>query len=164
MPTDVGGGSEKDSKEFALSNISLRWMVREIVKADCGFQFDSTAIDQWNIPLEEIRPSIAHELSEATLYVRPTSQNYIGYGEELHHSASEKASGGNAANTVSVEESLDTKDAVKKEADQLKKKLLWWILEILPTHHAWQDEHGRWVGRWRRVTRFSHLAIALIFK
>ena len=154
MPTDVGGGSEKDSNESALSNISLRWMLREVVKADCGIQFDLTEIGQWNIPLQEIRPSIAHELSEATLYEGPTSQKHISYEEELPHSASEKANGEGVADTLGVEESFDTKDALKEEVDQLKKRRLWWVLEILPTYHAWQDEHDRWVGGWRRVTPF----------
>ena len=151
MATDVGGGSEKDSKKSALSSISLRWMVREILKADCGIQFDPAAFDQWNIPLQEMRPSIAHELSESTLYEGHTSQKHIDY-EDLQHSASVKAKEEKAADTVGADESLDIKDALKEEADQLKKRMLWWILEILPTYHTWQDEEDRWVGAWRRVT------------
>ena len=127
-------------------------MVREAVKSGCGVQFNPTAIGQWNIPLEEIRPSIAHELSEATLYEMPTSQKHISYEEELHHSASEKTNRGSGAGTLGVEEAFDNDDALKKEVDQLKKRRLWWILEILPTHHTWQDENDRWVGKWRRVT------------
>ena len=162
MATDVGGGSAKDSSPSSLSNISLRWMVREIVKADCGIQFDPAAFGQWNIPLQEMRPSIAHELSESTLYEGPTSQKHINY-EELHHSASGKAKEEKAADTVRSEESLDIMDALKEEVDQLKKRRLWWILEILPTYHTWQDDDDRWVGGWRRVTcPFFASAIALI--
>jgi hypothetical protein len=160
MPTDVGGGSEKDSKESALSNISLRWMVREVVKANCGVRFDPTAIGQWNIPSEEIRPSIAHEPSDATLYEGTTSQNRISYEDELRNSASGKSNEWKAEDARCVEQSFDNKDALKEEVDQLKKRRLWWILEILPTYYAWQDEHDRWVGGWRRVAlpRFSHLS------
>ncbi|KAI9508334.1 hypothetical protein F5148DRAFT_923284 [Russula earlei] len=59
---DVGGGNAKDSDKYALSNLSLRWMVREIVGArefipKFEVLFDPTALPQWNIPQREIRPS-----------------------------------------------------------------------------------------------------------
>ena len=59
IPTDVGVGIAKDTKPNTLSNVSLRWMVREVMKADCGVLFDLAALGQWNIPLPETRPSIA---------------------------------------------------------------------------------------------------------
>jgi len=110
-------------------------MVREVVKADFGVQFDPTAIGQWKIPLQEIRPSIAHELSEATLYDGHTSKKHISY-EELHHSASEKTNGGDVAVTLGVEELFDAKDALKEEVDQLKKRWMWWMRYYPRTMHG----------------------------
>lgn len=33
---DVGGGEDKDERVHSLSNISLRWMIREIARSQCG--------------------------------------------------------------------------------------------------------------------------------
>lgn len=33
---DVGGGEDKDDRVHSLSNISLRWMIREIAQSQCG--------------------------------------------------------------------------------------------------------------------------------
>ncbi|KAF8338079.1 uncharacterized protein EI90DRAFT_3286815 [Cantharellus anzutake] len=36
---DVGGGNAKDSERYALSNVPLRWMLKEIIAADTGIMF-----------------------------------------------------------------------------------------------------------------------------
>lgn len=41
---DVGGGSTLDSNPLSLANISLRWMVREVINSQSGIQFDSAAL------------------------------------------------------------------------------------------------------------------------
>ncbi|KAH8993945.1 hypothetical protein EDB92DRAFT_1795941 [Lactarius akahatsu] len=48
--TDVGGGSTPDSVGHSLANIPLRWMIREVMRAECGIQFDLNAFARWNIP------------------------------------------------------------------------------------------------------------------
>ncbi|CEL52147.1 putative protein YEL023C OS=Saccharomyces cerevisiae (strain ATCC 204508 / S288c) GN=YEL023C PE=4 SV=1 [Rhizoctonia solani AG-1 IB] len=42
--SDVGGGAEKDDKPNQLSNISLRWMIRQIVSSRCGIRFNEEAM------------------------------------------------------------------------------------------------------------------------
>ncbi|KAI0062798.1 hypothetical protein BV25DRAFT_1870219 [Artomyces pyxidatus] len=42
--TDIGGGAEPESVESSLSHIALRWMVREVIRADCGIVFDAKAL------------------------------------------------------------------------------------------------------------------------
>ncbi|KDQ14785.1 hypothetical protein BOTBODRAFT_174609 [Botryobasidium botryosum FD-172 SS1] len=42
--SDVGGGSVKDTEPHALANISLRWMVRQCIEAQCGILFDTAAL------------------------------------------------------------------------------------------------------------------------
>jgi len=49
----------------------------------------------------------------------------------------------------SVEEALDSLDAVKKMGNQMKKNVFWWLLEIVPTYYEWQNENDKWVGGWR---------------
>lgn len=51
---DVGGGSTANSAVHALSDIPLRWMVRQVVQAQCGIQFDNDAIARAGIPLNTI--------------------------------------------------------------------------------------------------------------
>lgn len=47
---DVGGGNDVNATLHSLSNISLRWMLREIVKAQCGILFDNSALKRMGIP------------------------------------------------------------------------------------------------------------------
>ncbi|KAI9444533.1 hypothetical protein H4582DRAFT_1806636 [Lactarius indigo] len=49
--TDVGGGSTPDSAEHSLANIPLRWMIQEVMRAECSIQFDLQAFARWNIPV-----------------------------------------------------------------------------------------------------------------
>ncbi|KAI0365700.1 hypothetical protein BV20DRAFT_953672 [Pilatotrama ljubarskyi] len=47
---DVGGGAVDDDVVVSLSDITLRWMVREVVLAQCGIAFDEAALVRANIP------------------------------------------------------------------------------------------------------------------
>jgi len=46
---DVGGGSTSNSTSRSLSNITLRWMVREVITAQCGIIFDQRALSQYMV-------------------------------------------------------------------------------------------------------------------
>ncbi|KAH9045010.1 hypothetical protein EDB84DRAFT_1634778 [Lactarius hengduanensis] len=159
--SDVGGGLVKDTKEHALSNIPLRWMVREILKTNCHIQFDEAALNQWGIPVAMIKrqavPERTRETSDSTLYMEPSSRH------DQKTPAPPETPGGYATDTdvlgipnrddtkrapLSVEESLDAEDAVEKMGDQLKKNRFWWVLEIIPTYYVWQNEKDAWVGKW----------------
>lgn len=41
---DVGGGSVSNETSASLSNISLRWMVHEVISSGCGILFDAEAL------------------------------------------------------------------------------------------------------------------------
>lgn len=41
---DVGGGNVQNTVSSSLAGISLRWMVREIQRSQCGIQFDNQAL------------------------------------------------------------------------------------------------------------------------
>lgn len=47
---DVGGGSVADGISNSLGNISLRWMVHEVMKSQCGILFDELALKRASIP------------------------------------------------------------------------------------------------------------------
>lgn len=42
----------------------------------------------------------------------------------------------------------DKDDAVQPLHDQLKRKPLWWILEIVPTQYSFQNMEGTWLSGW----------------
>ena len=50
--TDIGGGAVSNDVEQSLSNITLRWMVREIVASGLSDIFDSSALARAKINLE----------------------------------------------------------------------------------------------------------------
>jgi hypothetical protein len=46
---DIGGGSVSDTADHSLANIPLRWMVRQILLAQCGIMFSSQALETLDI-------------------------------------------------------------------------------------------------------------------
>ncbi|KAI0248622.1 hypothetical protein BJV78DRAFT_1131065 [Lactifluus subvellereus] len=72
--SDVGGGNAKDSERHALSNIPLRWMLREILNSGCRIHFDPTE-------LKHLRDELKKKVYWWILEVFPTyykSQNEEG--------------------------------------------------------------------------------------
>jgi hypothetical protein len=39
---------------------------------------------------------------------------------------------------------MNDTDALTQIHDELKRRKLWWLLEILPMHFSWQDSEGAW--------------------
>ncbi|KAF6748476.1 hypothetical protein DFP72DRAFT_916052 [Ephemerocybe angulata] len=44
---------------------------------------------------------------------------------------------------------MDKADALEPIQDYLKKKPLWWALELMPMTYVWQDREGEWHCTWR---------------
>ncbi|KAH8992428.1 hypothetical protein EDB92DRAFT_1797303 [Lactarius akahatsu] len=63
--TDVGGSSTPNSVAHSLANIPLRWMMQEIIRADCGILFDFDAFARWDIPITIGRDLYPHVSSQA---------------------------------------------------------------------------------------------------
>ncbi|CAE6361859.1 unnamed protein product [Rhizoctonia solani] len=115
--SDVGGGEERNDAEYSLSNISLRWMVRQIILSQCGIQFNNEALRDMKIPL----PTLSFGK------VNPTA----------HYSS--------AADAKVIEEAQDQerRDALAPLHDALRNPF-WWPLEFFPLVHSYQDEKGDW--------------------
>jgi hypothetical protein len=163
---DVGGGLVQDMEEYALSNIPLRWMMREIVKAECHIRFDEAAVEEWNIPIATIEPMpIVRGVSGSTLR---DDEPLLGQAssDTTYHDTSEREV--NATTSMNTSRSttwgksartprpplcalslLDAEDAVQKMGNALRMNVFWWFVEIIPTYHEWQNEHNEWVGKWR---------------
>ncbi|KAF9653862.1 hypothetical protein BDM02DRAFT_3086688 [Thelephora ganbajun] len=48
---DVGGGTVADGCRYSLANISLRWMVKQVVLSQCGILFDQAALRRADIDI-----------------------------------------------------------------------------------------------------------------
>jgi hypothetical protein len=123
MP-DIGGGNAPDTAEHALANISLRWMIEQIVGADCPILFDWDAFARWNVPTT------------------------IGHHQTLQSSSSKDAlplEGGLEGDV----DRQDAWDAVQPITDELKKFPVWWILEAFPMGHTYQNAQRRETTTWR---------------
>ena len=106
----------------SLSDIPLRWMVKEIISSQCGIQFDSEAMARLNI--------------SASLPPSPAGSKLV--------------LGGNGAATADPPITpMDATDAVQPLHDTLKSQPLWWLLEIIPLPFTWQNAKGVWKKKWR---------------
>ncbi|KAI9444639.1 hypothetical protein H4582DRAFT_2094508 [Lactarius indigo] len=122
--TDVGGSSTPNSEPHSLANIPLRWMLQEIIRADCGIMFDLDAFARWDIPItigRDLYPSISLATNQA---------------------------GGSGADAGGPENQADLLDVVQPTHDQLKAVPAWWFLEIIPTSYTYQNIKSKWVTHW----------------
>jgi len=120
--SDVGGGQAQDKAKDAVSNIPLRWMIEQIVSAECQILFDWDAFERWHIP-------------------RVTAQYKDPSPPKGECATSDDAPPGEG-------DERDAQDAIQKITDQLKVNPLWWILEIFPTSYTYRNAHEKWVTTW----------------
>ncbi|KAB5593664.1 hypothetical protein CTheo_2847 [Ceratobasidium theobromae] len=119
--SDVGGGAEKNDAKHSLSDISLRWMVRQIITSQCGIQFDGNALKEMHIP----PPTLSFKTNISAHYSSPADAAII---KEAHD--------------------REAKDALADMHDALRNPL-WWPLEFFPLVHSYQDETGKWHRNFR---------------
>lgn len=120
--SDVGGGEELNTEKYSLSNIPLRWMVRQIILSQCGIQFDGNALKDMNMPL----PTLSFGKTDPTA-------NYSSAAD---------------AAVIKEAQEREERDALAPIHDALRNPL-WWPLEFFPLIHSYQDEEGKWHRRYR---------------
>ncbi|KAI0769028.1 hypothetical protein BD413DRAFT_87062 [Trametes elegans] len=160
---DVGGGSVDDDIELSLSDITLRWMVREVVQAQCGVAFDQAALTRANIP-EWIFRGTGFALPAQTTISgpgSPRSPHHHGFvvQDDADPLAKVQPSPGPSEGGGPNSDPLGTAaDALQPIHDALKRTPTWWLLEIVPTWWNWQDADGKWkttfwfhMGRGRQI-------------
>ncbi|KAG8830510.1 hypothetical protein FRC18_007956 [Serendipita sp. 400] len=155
--SDVGGGSEVDNARICLANIPLRWMLHEIVKAECGILFDNAELDRLGIPYDCVprtkegfkspRGGTRDVHSDTSSYFAPNevvqevsevisrlANGKILSGAPAETSSSRKgkssavASGG--GRPILSWKEADEEDAVAALNDQLKIHPLLWLVQI----------------------------------
>lgn len=121
--SDVGGGAEKNTAVGTLSDIPLRWMVREVVASQCGIQFDEAVMAKLNVHVSLPAPDffLANSASNGSIPgTKPSEQDCAA----------------------------DTVDATKPLHNELRLQPMWWILELVPLPFSWQDASGKWHKKW----------------
>ncbi|KAG9101439.1 hypothetical protein FS749_006943 [Ceratobasidium sp. UAMH 11750] len=126
--SDVGGGEELNTAKHSLSNISLRWMVRQIILSQCGIQFNQKALKEMDIPLPTL--SFGRSNLDAAFHYEPDAE------------------------AVREAKEREEQDALAPMHDALKDPL-WWPLEFFPIVHSYQDENGKWHRSFRLVVRID---------
>ena len=150
--SDVGGGAVEDAVRYSLGDISLRWMVKQVIISQCGIRFDATALRRADIDVSNIvvdghtqtiaekiwrkEPEPAHGVSPTP----PTSHGEGGSGEDMI----QKGEGKN----VEAQPWPQDQDVLTDIHDQLKIQRSWWLLETMPMKYVWQEPDGTWKSKW----------------
>lgn len=155
VSADVGGGSVPNDTPHALADISLRWLVREVAAAQCGIQFDSDALARASIP----ETAFSRDGFPLTTYFNATRSSVrkahsppplvIHTGSATTKEMEARASSEETPTRSSTDPKVDPNDdALQPIHDQLKLDPVWWLLEIVPTDHSWQNGKGVWIRKW----------------
>ncbi|KAL4070335.1 hypothetical protein J3A83DRAFT_3177617 [Scleroderma citrinum] len=148
---DVGGGSVENGTRYSLARIPLRWMIREIFKANISILFHSSMFHEIGLDPETLYPHVLKR-PEAIYGDAPE----VDCNEELGPEKPVIQCDPNG--TFVNEEYEDLSDALSPTYDQLRIAPHWWVLEVLPQKHQFQKEDGTWhkkllfnKGRGRRI-------------
>ena len=115
---DVGGGIASDTEQHALSNISLHWMVKEILLSQAPIYFNHDGFVRWHIPLA----------------IRWANSSSPGGQDPF---TNEDQHGGDSIRD-------DKQDAVQPITDKLKQSTWWWALEVFSTFTHWNSQGSWW--------------------
>jgi hypothetical protein len=103
-------------------------MIEQIVSAECPILFDEAAFARRKIP---------YAITQRRFSL-PAKGQGPATGEE--EGGDSNGAGGDQQDALDVVQSMD---------DELKRKPMWWILEIIPMTYTFQNAQDKWVTRWR---------------
>jgi hypothetical protein len=126
-------------------------MVREVVEAKCGIIFDETAIADWNIQEDDLKPMPGGpSKSKSAIGKWVTWQTHDNSGKE--HRSAPGTVNPQGSDDSAVKKFFNIDDALEDKGDLLKwnslKAIVWWIFEMTPTLYEWQDQDGKW---WKQL-------------
>ncbi|KAL1676929.1 hypothetical protein EV122DRAFT_266555 [Schizophyllum commune] len=153
--SDVGGGEVANEVAHSLANQPLLWMTREVMKAQCGVQFERAAFARLGFPPFEypsalpspaqqvLNLPVVHNAEDGEAGPDVTVPNGHGPGAPGHSGLGKPSNdaGSNTANNAQFkaavdEENWDREDALSPIYDQLKTDKIWWLLEIMPLNYC----------------------------
>jgi len=147
---DIGGGSHSSAEKISLSNVTLRWMIKECFVARTGIIFHTDRLRELGFGLDAL---------EADLENIPTGNGIMPNGKVGSPDSLDTTRPFSIAFTDSttlpcklvpevatvVRHAKNRVDAIAPIYDQLLITLLWWMLELIPMLSTYQQEDGRWV-------------------
>ncbi|KAF9783112.1 hypothetical protein BJ322DRAFT_136244 [Thelephora terrestris] len=150
--SDVGGSAIKDTVRYSLAAITLRWMVKQVILAQCGIRFDEAALRRADIdisnlvslsPTQLTMDDILDADAGTTVTTSLPSPSLSGeYDIECYMVRSRN-------DGEVVEQDWPRKqDVVADIHDELRISPIWWLLEFLPIKYEWQDPKGAWKYKW----------------
>lgn len=122
--------------KLSLSDVTLRWMVREVVLAQCAVEFDKAALVRANIPESIFKPPM-------TVPAEPDAKGNPDSDLPPGSNPGSSSGSGSESDPLDVEQ-----DALQPIHDALTETPLWWLLEIIPASCTFQDASGNWVKKW----------------
>lgn len=163
----------KNTEPNRLANISLCWMLNEIIATETNIIFKEGAFSDTpafqlivsppivlppGVPLPSppqtaggtISQSHVRDTTEVTFVESPIQEKRKAEPSStsgVHTRELSTATIGDST-ILSVQEQHMTMDATSALHDALAKLSIWWIIELLPQRHAWQDTHGHWKKGW----------------
>ncbi|KAI6017468.1 hypothetical protein EDC04DRAFT_478802 [Pisolithus marmoratus] len=137
---DVGGGSVKNGTRNSLARIPLRWMIREIFKAEVGILFHRSMFHQIGMDPSTLYPHVIPR--PPAIFNGPVKVVDADVPSDVSDMAIQCDPNGKFVS----EELEDLNDARSPIYDQLKLAWYWWILEMVPQKQYYQrEEDDLWV-------------------
>jgi hypothetical protein len=158
---DIGGGSVVNGTRNSLARIPLRWMIRQCFLANTGIMFYKATFPKVGLDPDSLyhpqlllpRPPMI--LQDPTLHTIPVPKPLVVSDDRT---AVVYSDGGAFVN----EAEEDLADALSPMYDQLKMKMYWWILEMLPQKIKYQSgRNDLMVSEFKYVQFFSFLSTAI---
>ncbi|KAI9573688.1 hypothetical protein HD554DRAFT_919791 [Boletus coccyginus] len=145
--SDIGGGNVQDDVEVSLPQITLHWMVEQVIQSPCGILFDSEELARIGFAVPPLPPQKSQDIdinnppfvaSETETAPDVDAGGFVV--QELWNEPDQPA--------PSPEAYPERSNALAPIFDELKITKLWWLLEIMPSSDAWQDRDGVWHNKW----------------
>jgi hypothetical protein len=135
--TDVGGGSVTNDARNSLARIPLRWMVREIFKAEVGILFHREMFKDIGMDPETLYPHVRERPN--IMYHQPLCTSTHSSPSSMVQNPPKLADPTDIYSDFESEELEDVADATSLKNDELCRNPLWWILEVIPQQVFYQE-------------------------
>ncbi|RXW16376.1 hypothetical protein EST38_g9475 [Candolleomyces aberdarensis] len=154
--SDVGGGSVSNQTRHSLARIPLRWMVREIFKANAGILFLTDRLYEIGLDPSTVYPTVLdrpvplhvgeHKIRKPTREQLPFRHSMFRPKLPITRVSGPPATGPSAM--LPSEEHEELMDVLSPIYDQMSIKKWWWLLEFIPVplRRVW---HGKSTTRLR---------------
>lgn len=143
----------------SLARIPLRWMIRECFKAKTGIMFCSDKLRGIGMDPSTLYPYVKdrppplavkeHRIQNPP--AKPIPIRTHRYLTKKHHPDVYKKLVEHAVPFLGSEEEEELRDAISPKYDQLKLKMSWWVLELVPLKLRYQRADDEWVTTWGYV-------------